>query len=257
MNAGLSIGRRRTRRLHLITTHAVGRHVPPRPAQYETLAVWETDPPWPRTGPHGAEYATAWQEADKVVYSSTLTPRPPREHSAGRDFDPRAVTHTESFSRSVGRWPEPRSTALGAGWSTSWPCSLTSRAWWAQPALRRTRGPIFEHRRASIQQRRRPPPLRRSVASSESPVAHCTGPREMATRGSAYCGLRSSAIAVSRAALGRDVARSNVAFGSLACVDVARGESASRSTERARIGQYVLCVGRAQQVASLDLIERV
>ena len=40
---------------------------------YETLAVWETDPTLASRSALMADYARAWQAADKVVYSSTLT----------------------------------------------------------------------------------------------------------------------------------------------------------------------------------------
>ncbi|CAL9323514.1 putative protein YyaP [Streptomyces sp. SudanB135_2055] len=58
---------------------------------YETLAVWETDPSLAARSDLMADYAGAWQAADKVVYSSTLaepsTARTRLEHR----FDPRAV----------------------------------------------------------------------------------------------------------------------------------------------------------------------
>jgi len=39
---------------------------------YETLSVWETDPTLAAQSDLMADYASAWQAADKVVYSSTL-----------------------------------------------------------------------------------------------------------------------------------------------------------------------------------------
>jgi dihydrofolate reductase len=39
---------------------------------YETLAVWETDPTLAARSDLTASYASAWQAAEKVVYSSTL-----------------------------------------------------------------------------------------------------------------------------------------------------------------------------------------
>ena len=39
---------------------------------YETLAVWETDSTVAAQSDLMAQYASAWQAADKVVYSSTL-----------------------------------------------------------------------------------------------------------------------------------------------------------------------------------------
>ena len=38
---------------------------------YETLAVWETDSTLAAQSDLTADYASAWQAADKVVYSST------------------------------------------------------------------------------------------------------------------------------------------------------------------------------------------
>src|SRR3954454_8048950 len=39
---------------------------------YETLAVWETDSSLAARSELTADYASAWQAADKVVYSSSL-----------------------------------------------------------------------------------------------------------------------------------------------------------------------------------------
>lgn len=39
---------------------------------YETLAMWETDAPQADRSDLTADYARAWQAADRVVYSSTL-----------------------------------------------------------------------------------------------------------------------------------------------------------------------------------------
>lgn len=40
---------------------------------YETMAVWETDPSLAEESAVMADFAAAWQDSDKVVYSSTLT----------------------------------------------------------------------------------------------------------------------------------------------------------------------------------------
>jgi len=40
---------------------------------YETMAVWETDPSFIEESPIQADFAAAWQDSDKVVYSTTLT----------------------------------------------------------------------------------------------------------------------------------------------------------------------------------------
>ena len=58
---------------------------------YETLAVWETDSALAAQSDLMADYASAWQAADKVVYSSTLTATPTANTRLERHFDPSAV----------------------------------------------------------------------------------------------------------------------------------------------------------------------
>lgn len=58
---------------------------------YETLAVWETDPDLAAQSDLTADYAGAWQAADKVVYSSTLAAPSTARTRLERHFDPRAV----------------------------------------------------------------------------------------------------------------------------------------------------------------------
>jgi len=40
---------------------------------YETMAVWETEPSLAEESPVLAAFAAAWQDSDKLVYSTTLT----------------------------------------------------------------------------------------------------------------------------------------------------------------------------------------
>jgi len=40
---------------------------------YETMAVWETEPSFAEESAVQADFAAAWQDSDKVVYSTTLT----------------------------------------------------------------------------------------------------------------------------------------------------------------------------------------
>ncbi len=40
---------------------------------YETMAVWETDPSLAEESAVLADFAAAWQDSDKIVYSTTLT----------------------------------------------------------------------------------------------------------------------------------------------------------------------------------------
>ncbi|MFE6420260.1 dihydrofolate reductase family protein [Streptomyces rochei] len=58
---------------------------------YETLAVWETDPFLAARSDLMADYAGAWQAADKVVYSSTLAEPSTARTRLERRFDPGAV----------------------------------------------------------------------------------------------------------------------------------------------------------------------
>ncbi len=50
-----------------IGTQLLGRRM------YETMAVWETDPSFAEESAILADFAAAWQDSDKVVYSTTLT----------------------------------------------------------------------------------------------------------------------------------------------------------------------------------------
>ena len=58
---------------------------------YETMAVWETDPALAVQSDLTAEFANAWQAADKVVYSSTLPATSTANSQIERDFLPTAV----------------------------------------------------------------------------------------------------------------------------------------------------------------------
>ena len=58
---------------------------------YETMAVWETDSTLAAQSELTADYASAWQAADKVVYSSTLAATSTANTRLERHFDPRAV----------------------------------------------------------------------------------------------------------------------------------------------------------------------
>lgn len=57
-------------------TYLYGRHM------YDTMAVWETDSTLAALSELTADFASAWQAAEKVVYSSTLAaPSGPRHRS--------------------------------------------------------------------------------------------------------------------------------------------------------------------------------
>ncbi|WP_192339627.1 dihydrofolate reductase family protein [Streptomyces sp. VITNK9] len=84
---------------------------------YETLAVWETDPSLAARSDLMADYAGAWQAADKVVYSSTLAEPSTARTSLERRFDPGAVQDlkaTASGDLLVGG-PNLAAQALAAG----------------------------------------------------------------------------------------------------------------------------------------------
>lgn len=58
---------------------------------YETMAVWETDATLAAQSDLTADFATAWQTANKVVYSTTLTAAPTANTRIERHFDPTEV----------------------------------------------------------------------------------------------------------------------------------------------------------------------
>jgi dihydrofolate reductase len=58
---------------------------------YETMAVWETDSSLATRSDLTADYASAWQAADKVVYSSTLAAPLTAKTRLERRFDPRSL----------------------------------------------------------------------------------------------------------------------------------------------------------------------
>jgi dihydrofolate reductase len=58
---------------------------------YEAMALWETDPTLAERSDLTADFARAWREADKVVYSTTLTAVPTAKTRLEHHFDPDAV----------------------------------------------------------------------------------------------------------------------------------------------------------------------
>ena len=67
---------------------------------YETMSVWETDPALAKLSDRNAEFASVWQAADKVVYSTTLTAVSTTTTRLERDFDPHAVHELKSAASS-------------------------------------------------------------------------------------------------------------------------------------------------------------
>ena len=58
---------------------------------YESMAVWETDPDLAAQSDLLAKFATVWQAADKVVYSTSLDAVPTTKTRLERTFDPDAI----------------------------------------------------------------------------------------------------------------------------------------------------------------------
>jgi dihydrofolate reductase len=122
---------------------------------YETLAVWETDPTLAARSDLMADYASAWQAADKVVYSSTVTVPPTANTRIERHFDPSTVLDLKvAASRDllVGG-PNLAAQALVAGLVDElalfvWPVVLGGRNP-ALPADRRTELELIDEHRFS------------------------------------------------------------------------------------------------------------
>ena len=84
---------------------------------YETMVYWETAHDLPDQPQSGLEFAKRWQEAEKIVYSTTLAkPRSARTRIE-RVFDPVAVSRLKADAdRDILRGgPELASQALKAG----------------------------------------------------------------------------------------------------------------------------------------------
>ena len=132
---------------------------------YETMAVWETDPALAEQSDLMADFASAWQAADKVVYSTTLAAVSTAATRLERRFDPAAVHELKAAASSdltIGG-ANLAAQAFKAGLVDEcqlfvWPMIVGG----GKPALpdghpHRPRAP----RRAPIRQRRRTPPLPR------------------------------------------------------------------------------------------------
>lgn len=77
-------------------THLYGRRL------YETMAVWETDPAFAAASELMADFARVWQEADKIVYSTTLDRVLTANSKLERQFDAESVrTLKETASRDI------------------------------------------------------------------------------------------------------------------------------------------------------------
>ena len=67
---------------------------------YETMAVWETDPALAAQSDLMADFATAWQAASKVVYSTTLATVSTANTRLERHFNPTAVRELKAAASS-------------------------------------------------------------------------------------------------------------------------------------------------------------
>jgi dihydrofolate reductase len=94
-----------------IGTQLLGRRM------YETMAVWETDPSFFEESAVLADFAAAWQDSDKLVYSTTLTEPVTTRTRIVPAFDAddvRALKEASSADLLVGG-PELAAHALRAG----------------------------------------------------------------------------------------------------------------------------------------------
>ena len=65
---------------------------------YETMAVWETEPALAEQSDLTREFATVWQAADKVVYSTTLSEVSTANTWVERHFDAGAVRDMKALA---------------------------------------------------------------------------------------------------------------------------------------------------------------
>ncbi len=100
-----------TRFMRSAGTYLYGRRM------YETLAVWETEPTLAAQSDLMADYASAWQAADKVIYSSTLAAPVTANTRVERRFD---ASEVHDLKAAAGRdllvgGPNLAAQALAAG----------------------------------------------------------------------------------------------------------------------------------------------
>lgn len=67
---------------------------------YESMAVWETDAALAARSDLMADFASVWQAASKVVYSTTLAAVPTADTRLERRFDPAAVHELKAAASS-------------------------------------------------------------------------------------------------------------------------------------------------------------
>ncbi len=84
---------------------------------YETMAVWETEPAFAAESAVQADFAAAWQDSDKVIFSTTLTDPVTKRTRIVPAFEAdevRALKEASSATLMVGG-PELAAHALRAG----------------------------------------------------------------------------------------------------------------------------------------------
>ena len=67
---------------------------------YETMAVWEADPTLAAQSELMADFASVWQAADKIVYSTTLPVVSTSNTRLERRFDPDSIREMKSSAAS-------------------------------------------------------------------------------------------------------------------------------------------------------------
>ena len=80
--------------MRLAGTYLYGRRM------YETMAVWETDPGLAERSDLARDFATVWQAAEKVVYSTTLPAVSTARSRLERSFDPDVVRDLKAAATS-------------------------------------------------------------------------------------------------------------------------------------------------------------
>jgi len=81
-----------TGQLRAVSTYLYGRRM------YELMTVWETDPAAAAQSPGSAEFASVWQRARKVVFSTTLAAASTSNTTLEGAFDPERVARIKAES---------------------------------------------------------------------------------------------------------------------------------------------------------------
>ena len=123
---------------------------------YETMAVWETDASLAARSDLMADYASAWQAADKVVYSSTLPRTFTTNTQLERHFDPKKASEVKSAASRdlIVGGPNLAAQALAAGLVDElqlfvWPVVLGGRKPAVPTGIRADLELLDEHRFAN------------------------------------------------------------------------------------------------------------